>query len=716
MRSILQLIRQPLRTLAGILVVALAVSVLSVSVSQTLAAANTAEQLNETFLTVALPTTSMAESDLVWIEELKEEHPDIIEADACHGLASAYIPELTPDNYTQHLFMTDWLTQNAYYLPDPRASYSAAMLVITLQDWGEPENTYSFQLVNGTYVPYQETAAAQVELVGTVEQIIGLQEGYDDPTGYTIRMTLSLPDSGQWEEIQSQLVTGAQYLVYGMNYYDCDWGLRCSMAKLMIWREEPELLEWDMETYQMLSWDWPVDYIRTDGQYYAEWKGQWFPVNFIQVEDEYFLEYKGEWYPITPKPTRIKVKIGDLYHGMTGYELECFRAVTLTLTDLPTYNSSTAAITEEEYTQRYQTPTIIRLEGSAEDFLASEEGALWQKRLNDLTVNNNTFPVIGVDDLTYLAGFATGKAEITEGRPFTEEELSSGAKVCVLAKSLAEANGLSVGDTIDPQFYDFDPSDPYQDYISEGRSLHSGLVNPTAYYYRADTTPFAEDDGPYTIVGLYEQTAPWGDVDYDFYSFTPNTIFVPKASVPSAMDYSDYGMFRTLVIRSDSLYELQLLTVEDNKDDIFYYYDNGYSAVASTLDDYRQAAELLLPIGLVVYAIVILLFLFLFPGRQGKDLAMMSSFGAQHRRRVRHVVVSCLGIVIPGTAIGTGVGLLLWQRVSVELQTWVDTAVAVELDPLSLWAVAAVQVVVVALLAAVLAIPMSRRANLMKRK
>lgn len=705
MRSILQLIRQPLRTLAGILVVALAVSVLSVSVSQTLAAANTAEQLNETFLTVALPTTSMAESDLVWIEELKEEHPDIIEADACHGLASAYIPELTPDNYTQHLFMTDWLTQNAYYLPDPRASYSAAMLVITLQDWGEPENTYSFQLVNGTYVPYQETAAAQVELVGTVEQIIGLQEGYDDPTGYTIRMTLSLPDSGQWEEIQSQLVTGAQYLVYGMNYYDCDWGLRCSMAKLMTWREEPELLEWDMETYQVLQWktDWPDSYVTKLNS---------------NGETEYFVMQDGELVPFTPvrKPSKIKVKIGDLYHGMTGYELESFRAVTLTLTDLPTYNSSTAAITEEEYTQRYQTPTIIRLEGSAEDFLASEEGALWQKRLNDLTVNNNTFPVIGVDDLSYLAGFATGKAEITEGRAFTEEELSSGAKVCVLAKSLAEANGLSVGDTIDPQFYDFDPGDPYQDYISEGRSLHSGLVNPTAYYYRADTTPFAEDDGPYTIVGLYEQTAPWGDVDYDFYSFTPNTIFVPKASVPSAMDYSDYGMFRTLVIRSDSLHELQLLTVEDNKDNIFYYYDNGYSAVASTLDDYRQAAELLLPIGLVVYAIVILLFLFLFPGRQGKDLAMMSSFGAQHRRRVRHVVVSCLGIVIPGTAIGTGVGLLLWQRVSVELQTWVDTAVAVELDPLSLWAVAAVQVVVVALLAAVLAIPMSRRANLMKRK
>lgn len=757
MRSVLQLIRQPLRTLAGILVVALAVSVLSVSVSQTLAAANTAEQLNETFLTVALPTSAMSADGEAWIEELKAEYPGIVEADASHGLASAYIPELTPDNYTQHLFMTDWLTQNAFYLPSPRAVHSAAMLVVRLE-WIEEAEQRPTPVVVDDILGYWQSGETNITLTGTIEEVVGLQEGYADPTGYTARLTLTLTDPDEWEALKQELIPGERYIFFGMNYYDTDWELRCNMAKLMTWRFEPELLDWDMDTYQVQAWKWPG--MNSTG------------TNLIQVGDEYFVEWNGEWYPISRIPTKIRVKIGDLYHGMQGDELEKFRSITMTVIDraaAPQYgdyywaeevyeitnedgststvtqpvitrdelerdytytdeDGNTATLTKEEYEALYKMPTFARLEGTVEEFLADGNNALWQKALDDLTVNNNTFPIIGVENLSWMAGFATGKAEITEGRAFTEEELTSGARVCVLAKSLAEANGLSVGDTIDPQFYENDELFPYQKYsqlsnynpteISGVKSFTTtdmAVVNSTAYYYYGDSTPLQPAE-PYTIVGLYEQTEPWGDVDYDFYAFTPNTIFVPESSVSCGTVYPNRGQFRTLVVRSDSLRELQLLTVEDNMDDIFYYYDNGYSAVASTLSDYRQAAELLLPIGLVVYAIVILLFLFLFPGRQGKDLAMMSSFGAQNRRRVWHVVVSCLGIVIPGTAIGTGVGLLLWQRVSAELQAWVDTVVVVELDPLSLWAVAAVQVVVVALLTAILAVPMSGRANLMKRK
>ena len=64
----------------------------------------------------------------------------------------------------------------------------------------------------------------------------------------------------------------------------------------------------------------------------------------------------------------------------------------------------------------------------------------------------------------------------------------------------------------------------------------------------------------------------------------------------------------------------------------------------------------------------------------------------------------------------TGLGLLLWQRVSEFLIEWVETSISVELNVLSLWMVAALQVIAVAIVTVIVALPMAKRANLMKRK
>ena len=151
-------------------------------------------------------------------------------------------------------------------------------------------------------------------------------------------------------------------------------------------------------------------------------------------------------------------------------------------------------------------------------------------------------------------------------------------------------------------------------------------------------------------------------------------------------------------------------------DGLFYYYDNGYNAVAEQLDSFKDAAERFLPVGLVMYAILILLFIFLFPGRQGRELAMMDSMGCEVTGRVAHVLAGCMGIVIPGSIIGTGLGLLLWQRVSEFLIEWVETSISVELNVLSLWLEAALQGIAVAIVTVIVALPMAKRANLMKRK
>lgn len=722
MKSIRQIMRQPVRTLAGVLLVALAVAVMCVSVSQTLAAANTAGELSRTFMTVALPTADIGSDGGEIIDDLAAENPDIFKADVYNGLASAYIQGLQPDNYTQHLYQTDGSTANSALEPASE-NYSNAMFEVVIMGKTSPAEVVEYY--GPTFVPYN-TGYAEMTIFAEIVGTIGLEQGFNDPMdresamGRELDITVRMASLEELEAFEESLDLNAEdhYLVYGSDFTDLDWELRCHMASIMVWREEPQLLDWELDSIEG----------------FADFNAQ--------MREESAARAEGR-EPDPKAYTRLKVKIGDLYHGLTWEEMDMFLQSSLTLANkaaLPRpvkqnvwqdedgtvfvqmeFDESetvsyvdaqgrTVTLSMEEYAQRYETPMIAKLEGSVEDFLA--ENPQWQEMLDNININSASFPIVGVEGLEYVGQFATGKAEIVEGRGFSEEEIAAGARVCVMAKSLAEANGLGVGDTIDPRFYQYDPIYPGQSKLEKG----SGVVNHTAHFYCSDTTPFAGQAEEYTIIGLYEQDSPWGKVDDDYYAFTPNTIFVPKASVPVSMEYSSHGMFRTLVVESDKLLELQLLIVEEDLDGIFYFYDNGYSKVADQLDAFRDAAERFLPVGLVMYGILILLFIFLFPGRQGRELAMMDSMGCELGGRVRHVLAGCLGIVIPGTAVGTVLGLLLWERLALFLAQWVEVQVSVELDAVSLWVAAGVQVLAVALMTLLAAVPMAKRASLMRRK
>lgn len=648
MRSIRQLTRQGLKTLAGILLAAIAVTVLGVSVSQKLAAEDTAEKLRQTYMTVALPTGMDVANRQEWIQMLLDERPDLVRSGIRQGFASAYIPTLTPDNHTRHKNQNDDVViRTNVDLQPATLSYGGAMLEIRLT------GIDTLYAVAGP--GEEETFACQLE--GEVIRAIGLQEGYHDPAEFTIRITLKLPTEEAFYALGLQ--TGGRYLVYGTDYQDLDWLLRDNMAEIMVWNREETLPDWDMST---------------------------------------FVEYT------TSYNTGCKCMIGDLYHGLTYSEMELFRTVTLTVEDksqMPGYKPD----------DRYSIPTIAALEGTAEEFLASEDGAIWQRTLEDIQINCHSFPVIGTDDLQSVAAFSLGNADIVSGRPFSPEELGSGAKVCVISRYLADAHGLKVGDTLELRYFTYDFDNPYQQFISKGE----GIVNPVAYSYFSATMEMG-DPNSYTIVGLYEQDSPWGSVENDLYSFSPNTVFVPHASVTGDMDHANEGQFLTVVVHSDKLLELQMLSVEDNVEGIFEYYDNGYNTLANTLKNFEAAAGRILPIGIVVYGIIMLLFLFLFPARESRTLSQMDSIGAGHARRVWHVLVSTMGILIPGSIIGTIAASSMWQRISDALQAYMQTDITISLDVTRLWTVAALQTVAVAAVAGLMGVFMSARVNPMNKR
>lgn len=714
MYAIRQLFRQPLKILSAIMMIALAVAVLCVCVGQAAAAVTTAAKLEYSFTTVALPTAKyqriegtvgnafylpyLSDEILEWIDQTIERNQELVEAIASPGLASAYIPELIPDNYTNYLDQTMAMYGVANFTAMPEGMpYSCAMMEVTLEEVGEPLEVKSYYESNGGLADEYVILSLQFPLTATIEHIIGLQESFRDPTGTKIHLTLELPE---WESLEELgLIVGERYLVYGMDYQDLDWQFRSEIAcesdyEIEISAFDLKKLQYtDEETIRRAEENGVESYtVATyhDGEH-------WVQISNYDMEKFQSSSLTLKDCSVTPVPWKTIVESDGSIRFEKGntrsYIDEKGQLVTVSL---------------DEYQERYSVPTIAHLKGSAEEFLASEQGAAWRGVLDQLEINNHAFPIIGVEKLGYIAEFARGNSRIVEGRDFTKEELDTGTTVCVISETLAAANGLAVGDTISLRYYRGDGSLPYQHNIESGY----GTTNPTAYFYFA-TTPFEGDAVEYTIVGLYRQDNAWCDVSENLYSFTPNTIFTPKASVTGTMTYSDQGFFRTIVLKNGALERFMEIVDSAGYEGLFVYYDQGYSVVAANLHNYQTASQRAMVVGIAVYVIVFLLFMLMFPLRCGHTIMIMESLGTDRGNIVWYVLKSSLGIVIPGTMVGVTVGMVLWKRVVDAIMTSAGAVLDLVMDPMVLCTIVVVQLCLVICMVLVAAMVMTRPKCLM---
>lgn len=664
MRSIYQLIRQPLKSLAGIVLIALSVAVLCVCLAQSGAAKRIEAQLDEVYTTVALPTSKYQETYageiitnefpqevLDWIMQTAAENPDIVELVDSRGLASAYIPELVPDNPVSYFTTRQYSYSNdSVFCVSPfNAPYSQAMLVVTLLEIGEPE--------------IREDGSVQAVLLGTVDKVLGLAQGYADPTGYTINLTCNLPCT---EEL-NVLEIGAKYIAYGRDYYDRDWMQRCMIFEDIRAKHYAGIgLELDCIDLEEIIYHSPenIEAARTA----AENEGK----------DEYNVAYFLYDRPGTDE------KISEIYQ-LSNYDMSRIHTVTLTAEN-----------------------TIVKLEGTAEQFL--KENSTWKELQTNISINAQSFPVIGTDNLLSVASFAQENARIAEGRNFTDEEITEGAKVCVISEVLAAQNGLTVGDTIRVHYYNYDENSAYQEFVSDGK----GIVNPTAYYFDSNT-PFADDGCTYTIVGLYTQDEMWQLANDNLYGFTHNTIFVPKASVTGTMDYANQGFFLSLVVVNGKLDEFKALVEEANQHGLFEYHDQGYEMIHDSIHDFAEVAKQAVMIGLGVYFVILLLYLILYPGFQRPVLETMSALGATSREKKAHILTNSFGILLPGTVMGAYAAVLFWDSITASLMETAGLNLKIQLNLLDIVIIAAGQLVLAMLLVYIVAGFMCARENLMDK-
>ncbi len=693
--TIKQLLRRPVRYLSGILLVALAVAVLITGVGQALAAVQAENNLLGSYITLALETGKNADTKgyTEWLTSAIEENPQIVRAVEQPVLASATIPELDPDMVTDHAYDNSRGWGELVAFPDGEP-YTTAVIEITIIDISEPTEGQVMYL-NGPQHIVTAPYGIEVQVLGSIDRVVGLAEGFPDPIDMNARITFCLPDLETYESYN--LKAGERYLVYTMCYQESDWELRHSILdgyRPVVEKFDPEKLSW------------------VSGEFKTIFE------NRAYNQNNEFLS--GNSYPVA------RYDGGMYMYPITNYQIGSFNTIKMRVADdaaMPYYETvyyedgtrgpGKLLYHGEEYIEKYTIPTFASLGNmTAEEFLETESGEDWREVLGYVDILSHAFPMIGVDNLEYIVEFARGNARISEGRMFTEEELTNGQKVCVMSKTLAEKNGISVGDTINPHFYDYDPESEHQIPIEKNGV---GSVNPAPYFFTA-TTPFHGDPVEYTVVGLYEQINEWAPVLDNGNAFTPNTVFIPKSSIESSAVACDYGFFKNIILENGAVAKWSRLVTEAGYDGFFAYYDGGYTDVAESFFNYKDLAKQTLLIGALVWAIICLLFLIMFPGRQGKTLALMDSLGARRGAKLCHIIQDSLAIFLPGTLAGIGLGAALWQKVTAKLLESSDASLDISLDPASFAAVASVQLIIMALLIIAVALLLTRRRNLMKRK
>ena len=375
-------------------------------------------------------------------------------------------------------------------------------------------------------------------------------------------------------------------------------------------------------------------------------------------------------------------------------------------------NGETVTCTVEEYVERYSLPSIAHVPQGAEAFLASDDGAKWREVIENIEVNEHAFPVIGVQKLGHITDFAREDARIVEGRDFTAKELADGANVCVISESLAAKNGISVGDMIDLNYYLYDWSVEYQWYINEG----IGIIEPAPYFYTS-TTGLADKES-YKVVGLYRDSSEWVYTQGDIYSFTPNTIFVPKSSVTGSMDYSNQGMFRTYVLKNGCIDEFQKEVALAGFDGLFTYYDQGYEVISQNLFAYDEVAKQAMAVGISSSLVLAALYFILFPLQQKKNVSIMYSLGADRKRRMSYILGSNVLILLPGTILGCVLSIASWKYVSnaIYAAAEAESVITFEVNAPLMLMIAAIQFVCIFIAAVILALLMAKDRKMHERK
>lgn len=273
---------------------------------------------------------------------------------------------------------------------------------------------------------------------------------------------------------------------------------------------------------------------------------------------------------------------------------------------------------------------------------------VWQ----NTSVQQYTHNVVATNDFTSIPAYHIGAAGLTEGRLIAPEEYTDGAKVCLISEDVAQNQRWKIGDKLKMRLFE-------SNYIPS--SISSFNAQPI---YDAEKTPFIQE-GEYEIVGIYSiyPTAGNAELATDTLELLPYNIYIPTNSVSKPRAQKDalvHGSTFSVKLKNGSV-DLFMedmaekgLTIQETGryNPKFTFYDQGYSAVQSSLLSMNSTAKLLLLLSSILLLIICTLVAYFLWQSQRQTVGIFRMLGGTKQQALSAVLLCAMLLTVTGSSVG----------------------------------------------------------------
>ena len=652
-----QLTRRPVKAAFGALLLALAGAILCLSGGQYWAAVQTRATVERTYTTVAVitglgsseetansPDGTSADAESLrqysaldaatFFQEPEQQSWDIIRSRPTVGMVSGYSPCLKPaiSLYTGH--------------SSSDAPYKYSIVEIRVDAVTEVNNDW-----------FGESGSANWQLDGQVLGIYGLNDAFRDPSGQRASVSLHQEYDDPAKLLHPE--AGKRYLLLSHSYGDSEWSLRRNVADWVFMETNVQLDPWSLDISGNL-----IRYDQRKNQ-----SEHWYHTAGDAAEEP--VELAPEELLYSDPITGVEVMNVDLdSFGLFSFAVDMFKDTGEIMVEDPQQPGNWRPETVD-YTQ-YNLPSIQELPDGVTAQEVIDSTSSWRMAMESIQTNNHSVPVLAVDSVEGMLGFASGRTQITQGRSISQEEYRDGAAVCLISETLARESGLNVGDTL-----------PLSLYEKEKNLMPTtvGDSDPTASYYLPQRG--FQQETEYTVIGLYRQSSEWGKT---VASFTPNSVLTPKKSVTcametgsSAIEASPSGLWGTMILKNGTADQMESRLAENGLGGTVTYYDQGYSNIVESLDGYTRVSRTVLCMGLALWAVVLAAYCVLLPMQESKTALRMWTLGAKRRDIAGQIWTPSALMAAAGTVIALAVSIpgMSWATDKIQALTGSDLTLKV---------------------------------------
>ena len=296
---------------------------------------------------------------------------------------------------------------------------------------------------------------------------------------------------------------------------------------------------------------------------------------------------------------------------------------------------------------------ITPLEGEPENYLETEKFAGVRQMIEIMEADRYTVDVHYLEDIRGIKRYQDGAFQPTRGRLLTREDSLEHNPVCIIPESMAQRQGLDLGDTIRLKLGD----KILEQYVPMGAVAYS-------------VPRYAENwtEQEFTIVGTFtEGGLSRLPVEEYFWAFGDNAVLVPLSFLPATADTANHEFKPTeltfVIDDADSIipFRDEVLPGLLEAGYTVSFTDGGWPAVREQL---TQAGSMsLIKLCAFAFSAVLVLWLtvYLYILRKKKEFAVMRALGCPAGAAKKALRFPLFALAVPAVLLGS-IGAVVYTR------------------------------------------------------